>query len=48
VGEWHEGRMGGAGRLTSANGDVYEGMFARHKYNGIGTFSRCNGDRYMG
>ena len=40
--------MHGVGRLSSANGDVYEGNFENGKYHGVGVFRKANGDVFMG
>jgi hypothetical protein len=40
--------MDGVGRLTAANGDVYQGMFRKNKYHGVGLLTKANGDTYLG
>lgn len=40
--------MHGVGRLTSLNGDTYEGQFENHEYHGLGRFTKRGGDTYIG
>jgi hypothetical protein len=46
VGEFKNGRFGGKGIYTRANGDKYVGEFKSGKFNG--TYTRANGDKYVG
>ncbi|MFC3927220.1 MORN repeat-containing protein [Streptococcus caprae] len=41
-------RMNGKGKLTYANGDVYEGNFKNGVFSGKGTFTSANGWSYTG
>lgn len=36
------------GRMTHANGDIYQGEWKDDKANGVGTFVDTNGARYVG
>ena len=38
----------GKGRMTHANGDIYEGYWKNDKANGKGTFWDTNGAKYEG
>lgn len=38
----------GKGKLTLANGDVYEGNYENSKKSGIGKYTYANGDVYEG
>jgi len=40
--------MSGFGRKIFANGEFYEGQFARGMANGRGTYKDLNGGRYEG
>ena len=41
-------KVHGVGRLTSPNGDVYQGAFKANKFHGLGRFTKGNGDTYLG
>jgi hypothetical protein len=41
-------KVHGVGRLTSPNGDVYQGAFRANKFHGLGRFTKGNGDTYLG
>ena len=42
------GKFQGEGRLTSADGDAYEGDWKDGKRDGEGSFNYVNGDSYSG
>ena len=46
---WSKNKANGAGRMTHANGDIYEGYWREDKANGMGVFiENANGARYEG
>jgi hypothetical protein len=48
LGQWKNNRMHGCGRFVSADGDRYEGGFARGKRHGEGRYVYVNGDTLIG
>ena len=48
IGEWHNDKLHGCGKLHFPNGDSYRGEFKDDKREGYGTFEYADGDRYFG
>ena len=45
---WKKDKANGRGRMTHANGDLYEGYWKDDKANGFGFFIDTNNARYEG
>ncbi len=45
---WHRDKANGRGRMTHANGDMYEGEWVADKANGRGVFVDAAGAKYEG
>ena len=43
-----EDKANGRGKLTHADGDIYEGDWMNDKANGNGVYSHSNGAKYEG
>ena len=45
---WKKDKATGKGRMTHANGDIYDGEWKEDKANGFGTFVDSNNAMYEG